>query len=198
MSIWLRTRHISAVLFSAGAVALLLVTLGDLTMALPGFGALSGLRIPVALLAPTVAVEVLGWGLGGGDASIEASAARPIERLDLLLVAVVTIIAALACAAVQYLGLNHLGYAAARNAVGLSGMMLAGRPVSSRVGPVIPVAFLVVVAAFGGDGSGNPQWWSWPIESYSSLGSWAIALGLAMLGLGAAFRRPAGADLSPE
>lgn len=198
MTLWLKARRTPWVAASAAAAAVLLVAVGNLTVSLPVFGSLYGVRMPVALLAPLIVVVMLALGLASGDPRLEAVAARPIALLDLGLVATATGSLALLCWAIQMVDWSGLGTAAARNAIGLSGMMLLGTPLGMRVAAIVPVAFLVFLAAFGDDGTGNPAWWAWPVAPEASGWSWAIAALLSAAGLGVAWRAAPTLELGSE
>lgn len=176
---------------------LLLVAVRELTVSLPVFGSLSGIPVPVALLAPVVVVLMLAAGLATGDPLLEAVAARRIELLDIMLVVAATAAMAILFVLVQVVGWSPLGAAASRNAIGLAGMMLIGRLLGLRLAALVPVAFLVLVAAFGSDGMGNPAWWAWPAATAASAESWAIAGALAVSGTLVAWRARPSIETQP-
>ncbi len=197
MYLWLKARRAPGIAASVFVATLVLAAAGELSVSLPAFGSLSGVQMPVALVAPVIVVLMLALGLATGDPLLEAVAARRIVLLDITLVFTATSASALLFMLVQTAGWSPLGEAASRNGIGLAGMMLMGRLLGSRIAALVPIIFLVFVAAFGSDGSGNPGWWGWPAASAASTESWAIAGALAVSGVLLAWRTRATIETQP-
>ncbi len=183
MTLWLRVRRAPAAAFTIVGISAAVLLLGDLSASLPGLFALRGLAVPIALLVPLALSTVLGYGLSAGNPTIESVAARPVARLDACFALLVTLSALGVSALVQISGWSDFGYAAGRNALGYTGLMLIGRRlVGGDAGTLVPAAALLFVAAFGGDDSGRPRWWAWVVAPYADGLSWAFAVGLLLAG----------------
>ena len=198
VTLWLKARRARQIAASVAAAVIAIAGVGEIKISLPVFGELSGLQMPLALLAPVVLVLTLAAGLANGDPRVEAVASRRIALLDAVLVATATAALAVLCVVIQLVGFSTLGAAAARNAIGLAGILLLCRPLGMRVAAIVPVGFLVFVAAFGSDGTGNPDWWAWAVASGANSGSWAIAAALAAAGLLVAWRASPPLELGSE
>lgn len=183
MRLWLRVRRAPACSLAVAVAAISIVPLGGLVVSLPALGSMEALAIPLATLMPMVVIVVLAWGLASGDWQLEAVSCRPIPRHDTLYVLGWASVAAVAFSATEVLALDGNGYAAARNAIGLAGLLLIGRRVGGgTVGPLVPALFVVVVAAFGGDSAGDPWWWAWLVAGGTDPLSWILAVLAAILG----------------
>ena len=171
-------------LLALAIAAAFLVGLGDVEASFPALGALEGLAVPMGLIAPLIVVVVVGWGLASGDRKLEAVAARSIRGRDIAFVCGWALAAALVCGAIEALGLNGHGIAAARNAIGFAGLLFVGRRLGGgAIGPLIPAVFVVFAAAFGGDFEGRPRWWAWLVADGIDPFSWALVSGTALVGI---------------
>jgi hypothetical protein len=189
MAIWLKTRRALWIPASIAAACGLLLAAGQMTVTMPIFEALSGVRVPLALLTPVIALLMLALALAGGDPQLEAVAARSVTLLDHFLAIVTASATAAVYSTIELFGLSPLGAGAARNMIGLTGLMLLGRSFGIRVGATVPVVFLLFVAALGSDGAGVPDWWAWPVASSDNLLSWLLAALLMVVGTVASWWR---------
>lgn len=184
MSLWLRVRRLRPIAVVTVLVSLIALLLGGLIIPLPSLGSLSGLRIPIALIAPLAVAVTVAWGLSIGAGPSERAAVRPIDRLDASFVAAIAGVTAVLLAAGEFAGVTTTGYAAARNALGYVGLMLLGRwLLGSHAASVVPVGWILLIAAFGSDGAGEPRWWVWPLLPWQDALSWAFSLAIFLTGL---------------
>lgn len=196
MLLWLKSRRVAWVAASVVGTLVTVVVVGNVAVSMPLFAALYGLQVPLAIVAPAGAAITLALALANGESNADVVAVRPVSLLDTLFVSAAASVVALACVLLQLLEWTPFGLAAARNAIGLSGLMLLGRPLGLRVAALLPVVFLVTAAVFGEDSEGSPVWWAWPMATDASLGPWAIAAVLAAGGLLVSWR-VSRAELTP-
>lgn len=183
MTYWLRARRAIPCTLVALTVIVTVTVVGPLAASLPTLGGGGGLLVPVALLAPLLGVVALAWALSNGDLLLEALAVRPLAIYDVGFVASLALCTAGPCVVVGLLGWNPFGIGAARNMIGLAGLMLLGRrggggPMSA----LAPAAYVLGVATFGGDSQDDLRWWAWLAEQTGSVRSWVLPLMLAIVG----------------
>ncbi len=183
LPLWLRVRRLEWIIATLAGSVVVLVLIGSLTLTLPVFGWISGVQVPLALLAPAAPLLALAAGLANSDPQLEAVSVRSTALLDLALIGSVAFTMALSCAVIEAVGLSPLGFAAARNAIGLAGLMLLAAPFGNSVLALTPVAFLLLVSGFGSSGTGEPDWWAWPVQPAASTTALALAFVLAIGGV---------------
>lgn len=174
MSLWLRARRAPLVAFAGVSVVGLVALTGQVVIPMPGLFNAAGLAVPIALVLPLLLSTALALGLAGGNISLEAAAARPVLALDVIFV----LVAAGSAVAGLFLidGPHHLGAAAARNVLGYVGLYGIGRRVfGEAAGATLPVAALLVMAAFGADASGHPRSWAWLLADGLDLRAFTVA-----------------------
>ncbi|MDP9475579.1 MAG: hypothetical protein M3R38_07790 [Actinomycetota bacterium] len=160
--------------------------------------------VPVLVFAPLAAacVVVAGASSPFGETERTASYGLPALRFVHLAGLLACAVLALLVAALAW-GPNHGGWMLARNLLGFAGLaLLAARAVGGRLSWTAPFVF-VTVAAFMGraetrekperDGplaelmglipAGEYEWWAWPLRPGHDPYSWAVVLGLVLVGL---------------
>lgn len=180
---WPRVRGLRAGVAVVAAVLVVLAIVGDLAVPMFSLGSMADLALPVSLVAPVAIAIFLPWSLGRGDERLEGVAVRPVDLLDAALALLMVAGFAAAAAAMEAVGLTPLGIEAGRNGLGLAGMALAARWLSSgEVAGLVPVAYVIAVGFFGGDTPRTAEWWAWLVRPGGSAG--AALQPLALLGLG--------------
>lgn len=184
MTLWLRVRRARVIALVVLAIAMVCVAFDGVLIPLPTLGSLRGLEVHVATLAPLAVAITLAWGLAMGEGALQRAPTRPIDLLDTAYAGIVAVLSAALFAACQALALSHVGVLAARDVIGYIGLMLLGRSLlGSNGAALLPVGMILLVAAFGADGSGDPRGWAWPVLPSSDQGSWVFALGAFAAGL---------------
>lgn len=180
---WLAIRRVRASLVAVGLLAGIVVVVGELAITMPALGSLQGLAIPVSLLSPLIISTSVSHGLARGDEVVEAAAVRPVHRLDIVYAVSTALLVLGVMGGLQVAGWSALGLAAGRNAVGFIGLALIGRRIVGRdAAAVVPAAAAVLIAFFGGDTIGTPEWWAWIATPTSDIRSWLVAGGLLAVG----------------
>lgn len=165
------------------ATVMVLILLGGLYVPMPALTAMSGLAVPIALLAPLGLSTVVGYGLTAGDPTLESVAARPIRTYDTIYATGAALITLMAGVIFQAAGLADLGSAAGRNAVGFVGFVILARAaVGPFAAPLFPAGLALFCAFFGGNRFGEALWWAWMLAPASDERSWAIAGAAVLLG----------------
>ncbi len=184
MTLWLKVRRASASALSIASVAALSVLASDVLIPVPGLLSGAGVAVPLPAVAPMAVAIVVALGLSSSDPALERTAVRPVRALDATYAIVVAGLALAACC-VCALGTDAaLGFTTGRNAVGYVGLMLlGGRILGRHAAALVPAALLLFVALFGGDASGHPRWWAWPLRDPSESITWVFAAVLLALGL---------------
>jgi hypothetical protein len=152
---------------------------------MPGLASVDGLSVPIAMLAPLALSTALAFGLTAGDELMETVSSRPMHVLDTSLALGIVAIALAIGTVLDLAGASHLGAAAGRNGCGYVGLMLLGRRVvGGHAASLVPAAFALGAATFGGDALGQPQWWAWLLADSNQPGSWLLATALIVAGVG--------------
>jgi hypothetical protein len=74
--------------------------------------------------------------------------------------------------------------AAGRNALGYVGLLMVATPmVGIRAGSTVPPFVVMVAALLGGDPSGHPRWWAWPLMPVGDALAWIAVLSVLVLGI---------------
>lgn len=184
MNWWLAIRRVRASVIAVGLLAAVLVSVGGLAVTMPALFAVQGLALPVGLLAPLIVSTSVSHGLARGDEATEAVAVRPVLLLDIGYAVVAAGATLGAGAGLQLSGWSNLGTAAGRNGIGFIGLALIGRRFLGRdTGAVVPAVVALLLAFFGGDASGTPQWWAWIVTPPDDPRSWAFAVGFLVVGV---------------
>lgn len=183
MRLWNKARRTAlAGAAIAGSLAALVV-IGDVTAPMPGLTAARGLAVPLALLAPLAVSIVVAYGLTAGDEALEAVASRNVVLLDLGYVWATAGLVLLTAAVAECVGLTQLGLAAGRNSIGYAGLLLIGLVGAGRNAAALsPVALTILLAFFGGNRYGDPNWWAWMLIPQPVELSWLQAAMLLIIG----------------
>jgi len=182
VTLWLRVRRAPACAATILAVAVALIPTRTLFLPLPALLTGFGLNVPFSLLLPIAVAIVVAWGLTTGDPLAEAVSSRPLRLWDTAYAVTAATLALGACAVAWALSETNLALGAGRNAVGYVGLALIGRRLlGSQAAAMLPAAFVVGSALFGG-GAGGPDWWAWPLVDADQLPSWVVAVALLALG----------------
>jgi|BarGraNGADG00212_1021973.scaffolds.fasta_scaffold47680_2 hypothetical protein len=184
MNWWLAIRRVRASTIAVALLAAILVAVGGLAVTVPALFAVQGLALPVGLLAPLIVSTSVSHGLARGDETTEAVAVRPIILLDIGYAVVAAGVTLGVGAALHWTGWSNLGIEAGRNGIGFIGLALIGRRTLGRnAGAVVPAVVALLLAFFGGDASGRPQWWAWIVTPPDDPRSWAFAVGFLVVGV---------------
>jgi hypothetical protein len=184
LTLWLKARRARASALSVAAVAAAVILAGDLLIPVPGLLSGTGLEIPLPGVAPMAVAIVVALALSSSDPALERTAVRPLRALDAAYAAAVAGLALAACLACALLVDATLGAAAGRNAIGYVGLMLlGGRMFGSHAAALVPASLILFMALFGGDASGRPRWWAWPLRDAGEPMTWAVAAALLAAGL---------------
>lgn len=189
MSIWARVRLLWAVAVAVVVSVALLMTPVAAVQAMPSpAGASVAAACLIALAVPVVAAA----GCARSDPRIEAVAVRPVRALDFSLVAVAIVSASAASALVNAVGLAPVGLAAARACLTYAGLLLFGRSLADwRVAPLLPTAYLALVAVVGGgEDIIHPAWWAWIAADPSDAASWFLTVAMLAAGTATYWTRP--------
>ncbi len=184
MRYWLEVRGSRAGAVTVVTLLVLLVVVGDLAIPMLSLAAFAEYALPVSLVAPVVLAIFVTWSLARGDERLEGVAVMPVAGVDAVLVLGIT--GSFACVAVVFdiATITHLGVEAARNAIGLVGLALMLRwLVGSDVAGVLPVAYVVIVAFFGGETPRTAEWWAWLVRPAGSTTALVQAAALFAAGL---------------
>lgn len=181
---WVAIRRVRVNLLAVGLLAGIVVVFGELTITMPALGSLQGLALSVSLLSPLIISTSLSHGLARGDEVVEAAAVRPVLRFDIVYVVSAALLVLAVMGGLQVAGWSALGLAAGRNAVGFIGLAMIGRRIIGRdAAAVVPAAAVVLIAFFGGDTTGAPEWWAWIARPTLDIRSWLVAGGLLAVGV---------------
>lgn len=181
---WLAIRRVRMSLLAVGLLAVIIVVVGELTITMPALGSVQGLALPASLLSPLIVSTSVSHGLARGDAVVEAAAVRPVHRLDTAYAVSIALLALGVAGGLHVVGWSTLGLAAGRNALGFIGLAMIGRRFVGRdAASVVPAAAALLIAFFGGDTVGAPEWWAWIARPTSDIRSWIIAGGLLAVGV---------------
>lgn len=184
MTLWLKVRRARASALSIAAVAVTTLLTGDVLIPLPGLLSGTGLAVPLLALAPMAVAVVIALGLSSTDAALERTAVRRMRVLDAAYAAAVAGLTLIACLTSAIWADVPLGIVAGRNAVGYIGLMLlGGRILGRHAAALVPAGLILFMALFGGDASGHPRWWAWPMRDTSESFTWAAAGALLVAGL---------------
>ncbi|HJQ87528.1 MAG TPA: hypothetical protein VJ820_08720 [Propionibacteriaceae bacterium] len=182
MTIWLAVRHVRLLLGVVVGLALAAIVTGNFAVPVPI--SLEPVAVPVALMLPLALSTAAAYSLGAGDELLEAVSARPLGVMDSCLIGGLTAVAIALLLAIDQIGVNPLGTAAARNTAGFIGLMYFGRLiVGGFAASLTPVAYMMVAIAFGTTAAGQVRWWAWPLAPGNDSESWLIALAFLMGGI---------------
>ncbi|AZI57184.1 hypothetical protein EH165_02445 [Nakamurella antarctica] len=181
MSTWFRARQIvwATVLCVLTPVLIMLTAGADLPLPFK-----PPLAIPVRV-APQVAIMVA-FGCGLIIASrrrAEAVASRPVHMLELMTVVGLAGLTAATCAALEAFALSPFGYAAARDAIGFTGLLLIGARFNSRLATVVPASVAVFMVLFARSLDSEPERWAWSVADAQNCISWWWATGFFVVGI---------------
>lgn len=188
--LWLRVRRAKAIVVALGGFAVLTLLAGDVALAMPPLLASYGLSVPVVLLGPLSISTAVAWGLTSGDARLEQVSTRPILLFDVLLTVGPAVLACMFGLVVGVLAASPYAGAAGRNALGYVGLLMVATPlVGARAGSLVAPFVVMVVALIGGDSSGHPRWWVWPLMPAGDAFAWIAVLSALLLGIAMTARR---------
>jgi len=183
MTGWLLVRNVRRIVVVVIVLIVILLVIGDMTVPIVSLAVLAEIALPVSLVVPVVLPVMLAWSLGRGDERLEGIAVRPIRVIDTSLVGIVVGVFALAAGVLELLRLSEFGLEAARNAAGMTGLMLVGRwLLGSELASILPVGYVVVVGFFAGETMARAAWWAWLVRPGTD--AFAFSLALTLLGIG--------------
>lgn len=175
MNWYLKTRRVYWLFGFGLLVSVLTLLFASRALPVPNFAGGGASGVPAAFMIPAAGAAALLASLADSGLGSEKAAVRQVQWMDRALVlAYVGAIAAL----LLVVGLTQhepLLICAVRNLLGYIGLGLIARPL---LGPLavsgIPIIAALLVGAFG---QRHEHWLLfWPLNSSTSLGSWAIAL----------------------
>lgn len=182
---WLKARRAASVLLPALVVFLgCLLLFQDRVTLLPSVLAGGAVPAPLAMFVPVLPVGALAYSLSSRLPGPEATGTRHTALLDAALILVLVSVAAVGAYEIGVVthaqGLKNGG----RDIAFLAGLMLLGRAVTPNLGALLPVGWLLAVAAVGHRPSGDPYPWTIVPEqagaAHAAVGAAAaLALGLA-------------------
>lgn len=177
MRFWFVNRAVPLVLIVTIMAAVLCIPATGLLVALPNLAGGPQIASPLSALLPLASVIAYGSGLARQNAQLEESAIRRVRALD---IALATLCILLFCVALAVQpGAEMLE--AVRNAAGYFGAtLLCARFLNLNVASLVPL-FWAVLSAMGILPLGNPLT-SWPMEPGASPSSWAVPMGMALVG----------------
>lgn len=182
MTLWLRVRRLRLMIVVLAGITAVLLTVGSVSIPMPGLMSAHGLLVPIALLAPLALSTVLAFCLTAGDELLESVSSRAIRSLDTGLIYAATFAMLVVGVVLDVAGLSEYGAAAGRDACGYVGLMLLGRRIAGgQAASLFPAGLALATAAFGGDPSGRPRWWAWPLADATDERSWLLAIGLFVI-----------------
>ena len=175
---WAKSRRLALLGVTTVAAAILCVPGVGILVSLPSLLGGPGFASPVSLLLPLAAMIAYCQGLARQNITVEQLAVRRIWYADLA--------AAAGCAAAFTSGLliddGPVMLATVRNTVGyLGAALLATWLFSLATAALLPLVW-ALLAAMGGLPFGDPSLVSWPSRAADDLGSWAMAIVLAVAG----------------
>lgn len=183
MKLWFTVRRGPAILAALAAMTVAALALPRLAFAMPGVLVSHGVSVPIAVITPLVLSSVLGWALASGDPVLESVAVRRIAMLDVALGTGTAVAAVAASLAVSLLTAAPEVLTAGRNGIAYVGLvLLGGRLAGPRAGPLLPAAIVVLTAVIGGDASGQPRWWAWPLAPTDSALAWSASIACLVVG----------------
>ncbi|MFT3886818.1 MAG: hypothetical protein QM713_01455 [Arachnia sp.] len=174
---WARNRAVLPMLCAALLAAVLAVPGSGVLVAFPSLTGGPGFAAPLSALSPLLTAIALSAGFSRQNAALESLGLRRVWLLDL---AVVAVALAMAGTCVAVWGGEQL-CAALRNAVGYCGLTLLSTAVLSLRTAALPAVAWAVGSAMGLFPLGDPLL-TWPLAPTSAPLSWAIPLGLILVG----------------
>lgn len=188
--LWLRVRRAKAIVIALAGFASLTLLAGDVALAMPPLLASYGLSVPVVLLGPLLISAVVGWGVTSGESRLEQVSSRPIPLFDVVLAVGAAAVACGFGVVIGVLAASPYAGAAGRNALGYVGLLMVAAPmVGIRAGSTVPPIVVIVAALVGGDPSGHPRWWVWPLMPVGDAFAWISVLSVLVLGIVMTVRR---------
>lgn len=191
MTYWLRARQVRWLVVAVTLTLLVSAVVGGASVPMPNMLSAALSPVPVELLLPILPVIALMSGLANGDRVLETVGVRRIALLDTGLALVTASATALVLAAIDGLGLQPLGLAAARNVLGLTGVALAVRSaVGERVAALATMGFMILMTLFGHSVGQRPYWWAWILGVDDDRPAMLLALVTFSAGVLLALRMP--------
>lgn len=182
MKLWLRVRGARTIV---GTIALTLIGLALPGSAIAATPSPAGATLAAACFFALAVPVAVGWGCARGDSQLESVSVRPIQALDLLLVALAVGITSVVALAMQQAALALAGSIAARNVLAYLGIMLLAYPlVGWRVATIVPSVYVLTVAIAGrGEDILHPAWWAWIAADGGDRTSWVVTITLLGAGI---------------
>ncbi|WP_131738599.1 hypothetical protein [Actinomadura roseirufa] len=169
MDLWTRVHQVARTALTMGCTVVLVALAGESAVPAPSLvrGALIG--TPIALALPLAAAAVLIRAATAGPAVLEDVAVRPARLYGAVLVAAACGGVLAAGVVLTWGGLQPLGFAAARNLLGLTGLALIGNRAHGRAAAtVLPTAYLFLTLMVR-HGAGPMPPWLWPLADSSDV-----------------------------
>ncbi|HEX2316488.1 MAG TPA: hypothetical protein VHJ17_22285 [Thermomonospora sp.] len=183
MTLWLRVHHVRAAGLAALVMLVVVGIAGESRVPAPSLLRTALVGTPIALVLPLLACAFLSRSLTAGPTALEAVGTRPARSYTAALAVAVCAVAVLVGGLLTWSGYQPLGFAAARNLTGLSGLaMLGTRWGGHDAATVLPTAYLFLTVLVGLPEGREPPW-LWPLTESGDVPSAAVAGALFALGL---------------
>lgn len=175
-----RSRRAPSTTLALAVLALLEAWLGPASVRLTGNESIS---IPWAIVLPCVMASIVGLGTRTPMASLERAAARSMVDTRMTHLAYLLALSAALVAAGSWRITGELTWVAGvRNVLGMIGLaLITAWLLGGGLAWILPIAF-TLTTMFGGASTAGIRGWAWPVLPDADRTSWAVAVGLAVLG----------------
>jgi hypothetical protein len=190
--LYARVHHIHVAVFTLGVINILYFFIGSQVLVLPTGSVAGTIEISVKTLLLVILSSVIVIGTSSALSSIEMIASAEFQRIRSFHLLIAIALGALPNIAIELLSSSsQFAIEHVRSLIIWLGLaMISGYIFGLPLAWILPLMSVFPLTYFGFDDLGEPHWWTWIMQSESSLLAWSLAVAIGVMGLAAQMMRP--------